>query len=579
MVSLLASLKVREGLGRGMDPLSSYLFVIVMEVLTCILKEKSNKPDFRFHWRCSQPKIINLCFADDLMLFCKGDVSSVKHIQDSLHEFESLSGLSPSPGKSNVFFSGVQYSTREEILLMLGFKEGFLPVRYLGVPLLSTKLKHIDCKTMIDRITSKTKTWTNRDLTYAGRVQLIKNVLFSMQTYWSSLFILPKKVINEVETILRSFLWSGPDLKRTGAKVSWEQLCCPKQEGGLGFKSILVWNKAAIAKHIWFLISGGEQSMWCQWVKSYLLKGKSFWEVKMPSSPSWVWRKLLNLRPIVQPHIKIVIGNGKATSLWFDNWHPLGPLAHKFGPRVIYDLGLTKDATVDAIIRGSNWGLPITQTLEINEIRHAMSSIPKPNKDLEDQFRWELNSNGEFSISSLWNELRTQYPKVPWHSSIWFPGHIPKCSMITWLAIHNRLYTGDRLVLFGTIPVSCCSFCTGIESHDHLFFNCPLISQIWSRMQAHINVSWPPRSWGDWINHISTFKGKSLKNLIIKLIFTATIYQIWMERNNRKFQNASCTVPTVVAKIHMMVRYRLLSLDSLPHGQHCQDLLTKWGIT
>jgi hypothetical protein len=194
-----------------------------------------------------------------------------------------------------------------------------------------------------------------------------------MQTYWSSLFILPKNVIKEVETILRSFLWSGLDLKRTGAKVFWEHLCCPKQEGGLGFKSILIWNKAAIAKHIWFLISGGEQSMWCQWVKSYLLKGKSFWEVKMPSSPSWVWRKLLNLRPIVQPHIKIVIGNGKATSLWFDNWHPLGLLVRKFGPRVIYDSGLTKDATVDAIIRGSNWGLPITQTLEINEIRHAMS--------------------------------------------------------------------------------------------------------------------------------------------------------------------------------------------------------------
>jgi hypothetical protein len=28
-------------------------------------------------------------------------------------------------------------------------------------------------------------------------------------------------------------------------------------EGGLGFKSMEVWNKAAIAKHIWFLISGG----------------------------------------------------------------------------------------------------------------------------------------------------------------------------------------------------------------------------------------------------------------------------------------------------------------------------------
>ncbi|KAH7846413.1 hypothetical protein Vadar_013777 [Vaccinium darrowii] len=310
-----------------------------MEVLTCILREKANLPDFQFHWRCSKTKIINLCFADDLMIFCKGDLSSVKHIQSSLEEFEVLSGLSPSPGKSHVFFSGVHHATRENILQLLGFKEGSLPVRYLGVPLLTTKLKHVDCKNLIDRITIKIKNWANRDLTYAGRLQLIKNVLFSMQTYWASLFILHKKVIKEVETILRSFLWSGPDLKKSGAKVSWEHLCSPKQEGGLGLKSLQVWNKSAIAKHIWFLISGGKQSMWCQWVKSYLIKDKSFWEINIPSNSSWVWRKFLIIRSIIQPYIKVAIGNGLSTSLWFDNWHPLGPLAVKYGPRMMYDSG------------------------------------------------------------------------------------------------------------------------------------------------------------------------------------------------------------------------------------------------
>lgn len=45
----------------------------------------------------------------------------------------------------------------------------------------------------------------------------------------------------------------------------------------------------------------------------------------MPSDPSWVWRKLLNLGPLVQQHIKYLVGNGIAMSLWFDNWHPLGP--------------------------------------------------------------------------------------------------------------------------------------------------------------------------------------------------------------------------------------------------------------
>lgn len=246
----------QKGLRQG-DPLSSYLFVIVMEVLTCLLKEKSLLPDFKFHWRCGSTKLVNLCFADDLMIFCKGEVSSVNHIKQSLNEFEVMSGLSPSPTKSDIFFFGVNSSTKSSILNILGFREGSLPVRYLGVPLLSTKLKHSDCKSMVDRILSKTKSWTHRYLSYAGRIQLIKSILFSMQTYWSSLFIIPKKVINEIESILRAFFWSGPDLRRTGAKVSWEHLCSPFKEGGLGFKSMEVWNKAAVAKHIWFLVSGG----------------------------------------------------------------------------------------------------------------------------------------------------------------------------------------------------------------------------------------------------------------------------------------------------------------------------------
>lgn len=96
----------KKGLRQG-DPLSSYLFVIVMEILTCILKEKATFPDFHFHWKCDQPKLVNLCFADDLMIFCKGELRSIQHIQAALSEFESLSGLSPSPGKSSIFFSGI----------------------------------------------------------------------------------------------------------------------------------------------------------------------------------------------------------------------------------------------------------------------------------------------------------------------------------------------------------------------------------------------------------------------------------------------------------------------------------------
>lgn len=54
------------------------------------------------------------------------------------------------------------------------------------------------------------------------------SVLFSSQVYWSSIFILPQKVLKEVENMLRAFFWSGPELKNTGAKVAWMDVWFPK---------------------------------------------------------------------------------------------------------------------------------------------------------------------------------------------------------------------------------------------------------------------------------------------------------------------------------------------------------------
>lgn len=74
-----------------------------------------------------------------------------------------------------------------------------------------------------------------------------------MQVYWASIFVLPSKTIKEIESSLMAFLWSGPDMKHTGAKVKWDDICRPKEEGGLGFRKLKDWNNATMLRHLWLL--------------------------------------------------------------------------------------------------------------------------------------------------------------------------------------------------------------------------------------------------------------------------------------------------------------------------------------
>ncbi|GKG60207.1 hypothetical protein Tco_0609871, partial [Tanacetum coccineum] len=73
-------------------------------------------------------RLTHLCFADDLLLFCHGNSASVVVLKNALDEFGITSGLLPSLPKSKVFFGNVKAATRGEIMYVMPFVEGKLPV-------------------------------------------------------------------------------------------------------------------------------------------------------------------------------------------------------------------------------------------------------------------------------------------------------------------------------------------------------------------------------------------------------------------------------------------------------------------
>ncbi|XP_071708750.1 uncharacterized protein [Rutidosis leptorrhynchoides] len=162
--------------GRGLrqgDPMSPYLFTLVMEVLSLILSQKilRNK-EFKYHFGCKKLKISHLYFVDDLMVLCHGDLAYVKVNKEALDDFSRVSGLHPNLGKSTVFFGNVDEEVKGNILQLLPFTIGKLPMKYLGVPLLAKRLGVSDCRCLIDKI------------------------------YWASVYMLPNSVNNS---------WIWPD--------------------------------------------------------------------------------------------------------------------------------------------------------------------------------------------------------------------------------------------------------------------------------------------------------------------------------------------------------------------------------
>ena len=98
---------------------------------------------------------------------------------------------------------------------------------------------------MVDKIKAKLASWKASLLSIAGRVQLVKSVVYSMLTYSISIYSWPISLIKELDKCIRNFIWSGDCEIRKLVTVSWFKVCSPIIEGGLGLRSLSTLNEAS----------------------------------------------------------------------------------------------------------------------------------------------------------------------------------------------------------------------------------------------------------------------------------------------------------------------------------------------
>ncbi|XP_022024390.1 uncharacterized protein LOC110924702 [Helianthus annuus] len=575
--------KGSRGLRQG-DPVSPYLFTLVMEVLTAILQHTVRIDNsFKFHNKCERQQIVNLCFADDLFIFAKGEIASARCIMKALDSFSKMSGLLPSVQKSTVFFSNVPSYVKAAILNLMPFKEGSLPVKYLGVPLISTRLLQKDCLLLLEKLENRIMHWRNKLLSFAGRLQLINSVLSSMHIYWSSVFILPNRVIQKLEALMRNFLWSHDSAFQKGrSKVSWKTVCVPKYEGGLGIRRISDANVALMTNHIWSILTR-RHSVWVEWVHSYRLRGKSFWVCKVPASCCWSWRKILQLRPIVRKFFWSEIGNGSATSAWHDNWSEIGPLDQFLSPRMIASAGFNMESKVSDVYSDSSWRWPVAWR-DLYPVLIQLDGISlQPNKS--DKVLWRQgNQKHVFSSSRVWDSVRYHAVEVEWCRLVWFGQCIPRHAFLLWLIMRRKLLTQDKILSWDlsrrkNMNMMCCLLCyANHDSHTHLFFECKYSSQVWMLVRQKAGMGSVHANWDDIVNWLLDRSKSNLASVYVaKLSVAATAYFIWQERNARLFRNQVRPPESLSETIIQQVRYKLIGAK-LKKCENVRKLLRDWDI-
>lgn len=140
----------------------------------------------------------HLCFADDHMVFMDGHKRSIEEVLKIFNVFATMSGLQISVEKSTIFIAGVFDRDKESISLSFPLSMGQLPMKYLGLLLMTKRMTIADCNPLLEKIRLKISSWTGRYLSYAGRMQLLTSVINSLINFWISAFRLPNGCIKEI---------------------------------------------------------------------------------------------------------------------------------------------------------------------------------------------------------------------------------------------------------------------------------------------------------------------------------------------------------------------------------------------
>ncbi|XP_061375671.1 uncharacterized protein LOC133317799 [Gastrolobium bilobum] len=287
--------------------------------------------------------------------------------------------------------------------------------------------------------------------------------------------VLPLGVCNEIEKITRNFIWGSSQSQGKVHLVSWNRVCRPKKDGGLGFRDQKLINRAYSMK-LGFDILSNRDSLWVKVLQNKYKVEESFMPTLRKSNcASNTWRGIQKVWDQVLEGSRIIIGTGSNTSFWYDRWVP------NIGRLVDWSLSNIPEAmkhwkVSDCVQRGSwDWDKfsPFLSKDILVAIEKIMSSF---NYDEMDRVIWSPSNSGSFSVKSAYNLLAN--PSVSSISlqwdTIWKWAGPQRIKFFLWLAAGNKLLTNaERFRRHFSTSEACPSCQNLVDDTDHILRKCP----------------------------------------------------------------------------------------------------------
>lgn len=182
------NLQPSRGIYQG-DPLLPYLFLLCTEGFTAQMEKAVQERQIQGVSICRRaPKLTNLLFADDSLLFCQATHSEVTVIMEILQFYAGASGQSINLEKSSMYFSGnTPMEQKHRIVSTLGVKEVVRFDSYLGLSTLIGRGKYQNFSFLTNRVWKKLQGWKGVLLSKVGKEVLIKAVAQALPlTQWGS---------------------------------------------------------------------------------------------------------------------------------------------------------------------------------------------------------------------------------------------------------------------------------------------------------------------------------------------------------------------------------------------------------